>query len=197
MSTPGALNRTTDATLDPVTLNEAKRHVNVEFNRDDNLITALITAAREHAEEYTGRAFNTQTWTLELDAWPADGVIRLARSPTISVSTVKYYNSAGVQTTLVSGTDYQEALTSEPARITIEPGMTWPTVETGRLNAVEVIYVAGYGALASDVPQAIRQAMLLAIAAWYEHREELTDLALRRLPFGARALLWQKRLLSA
>lgn len=196
MSTPGALTRTTDAATEPVTLAEAKLHCRVDTSANDDLVTTLIKAARQQAEEFTGRAFITQTWKLELDAWPDSGVIELPRSPMSSLSSVKYYNTSGTKTTLVDGTDYQKDLASEPARITTEPDKTWPSLETGRLNAIEVIFVAGYGA-ASTVPQAIKQAILLTIGAWYEFREELTDLPLRKLPLGARALLWQKRLLSA
>lgn len=196
MSTPGALTRTSDAATEPVSRDEAKAHLRVTATDEHDLIDALIVAARQQAEEFTGRAFITQTWKLELDAWPDSGVIELPRSPISSLSSVKYYNTSGTLTTLVDGTDYQKDITSEPARITTEPDKTWPSLETGRLNAIEIIFVAGYGA-ASTVPQSIKQAILLTIGAWYEHREELTDLPLRRLPFGARALLWQKRLLSA
>jgi len=59
---------------EPVTLTEAKNHLRVDLSDDDSLISALIVAAREHAEAITRRAFITQTLKLSLDAFPATTV---------------------------------------------------------------------------------------------------------------------------
>ena len=48
--------------------------------------------------------------------------------------------------------------------------LAWPT--PGRAaNGIEIAFVAGYGAAAADVPAPIRQAILLLVAHWHEHRE--------------------------
>ena len=42
---------------EPITLAEAKSHLRVTFEDDDSYITALITAARQYAENYQNRVY--------------------------------------------------------------------------------------------------------------------------------------------
>lgn len=186
---PSALNRTADATVEPLTLAQAKLHLRVTHDADNDLITALIKAARQVAENRLRVSFLTQTWTLELDAWPAGGVIELRNGPVQSVTTLKYYDVDGVQQTLTSGTDYQMDLTSRPARVAVEPGTTWPSVETGRQHPIEVIYTAGYGDASSDLDTAIPRGLLLILADLYLNREDSAPTQLYQVPHAAWAVL--------
>ena len=56
-------------------------------------------------------------------------------------------------------------------------------------EAVRVVYTAGYGDAATDVPQAIRQAILLLVGAWYGQRESISPETVREVPFAVTALL--------
>ena len=49
---------------EPVTLNEVKAWLKVDFATDDSLITDLIKAVREHVEQFTGRSFVASTIVL-------------------------------------------------------------------------------------------------------------------------------------
>jgi hypothetical protein len=55
---------------EPITLAEAKLHVRQDGTADDDLITALIVAARRSCETRLRQALVTQTWDLYLDAFP-------------------------------------------------------------------------------------------------------------------------------
>lgn len=192
-----ALNRTTDATSEPITTAEAKKHLNVTdaFTEDDDYIDLLVEVARIWVEDYCSVALINQTWNMKLDAWPSDGVICLYPTPLASVSSVKYEDTAGDTQTLVSGTDYQTDLVSVPGRILTEPDVTWPTLESGRLNAIEVIFVAGYGATAASVPIDFTHAIKLLVGHWYEHREEASDgKPPQSIPMGVKALLSHHRI---
>ena len=58
-----------------------------------------------------------------------------------------------------------------------------------RIDAVECKYTVGYGA-ASDVPDAIKQAILLTIGNWYENRMSvITGKTTTEMPMSAKWLL--------
>lgn len=151
-----------------VTLAEAKAHLRVDASDEDTLITSLITAATETAEQITGRAIMPQTWQMWADTF--DDEIELTRVPVASVTSVSYVDDAGATTTLTSGTHYR-LITDDfsPARIVPAYGYTWP-VPRVMDDAVTVVYVAGY-ANAAAVPQPIKNWILLAIGTMYENRE--------------------------
>jgi uncharacterized phiE125 gp8 family phage protein len=46
----------------------------------------------------------------------------------------------------------------------------WPRPGLSALG-IEIAFTAGYGNVASAVPAPLRQALLLLVAHWYEHRE--------------------------
>jgi len=193
--------RTVDPTVEPVTLAEAKAHLNVTDSTDDTLIGALIQAAREHAEIFTARAFVAQTWKLLMDDFP-EWELRLSKPPLISVVSVKYYDTDNTQQTLVEGVDFTVDKNSEPGWIV--PGSSgWPGVYSDGINGVEVVYTAGYedsGAsptvLADKVPQSIKQAILLQVGHLYEHREAVSDFQVHDVPMAYKSLLHVYRMLN-
>lgn len=173
----------TPPAIEPVTLSDAKLHLKVDTTDDDALITALITAARARAEWHTGRAFITQSWTLWLDAWPgvmADGNLPPALSPTppvpisiplpplISVSAITSY-AMDDSATVMSTSLYQVDNASAPARVALKIGVA-PPVNLRGMNAIAISFSAGYGANASDVPDAIKRAILMIVADLYANR---------------------------
>ena len=151
---------------EPIMLNEAKLHLRVDVTDDDTLITGLIVAARQSAEQITGRALMQQTWELALDRFECE--IRLQMPPLQSVTSIKYLDQDGVQQTL-STSDYLVDDYREPARIVPAYGKCWPSTRC-QANAVLVRFIAGY-ANAGVVPQEIKQWMLLMIGSMYENRE--------------------------
>lgn len=81
-----ALKLITAATALAVSLVEAKEHLRVTESTEDTLITAMITAATEVAEQITGRAIMPQTWELTLDAFP--DAFELTRIPAASITSL-------------------------------------------------------------------------------------------------------------
>jgi uncharacterized phiE125 gp8 family phage protein len=165
----------TAPTSEPVTLLEAKMHCRViadpqdaAAHPEDAYLTALIVAARQAAEQMTGRALMTQTLEIALDEFPDE--ILLPRSPVASVTSVKYLDLSGVLQTL-SSDDYVFDDYSTPPRIYADYHICWPAVRDQR-NSVLVRYVAGY-ASAALVPQEIKSWMLLRIGMLYENRESV------------------------
>jgi hypothetical protein len=56
----------------PLTLEEVKLAHRIDGATEDSYITALIQAATDYCEAYTGLSFVTQTRTATMAAWPAD-----------------------------------------------------------------------------------------------------------------------------
>lgn len=158
----------TPPAAEPLTYAEAAGHLRVETPTDETYITSLVVAARQWAERYLGRALVTQTWERVLDRFPC-GAIVLGMGRLASVTSVTYLDAAGASQTLGTSA-YQVDDVSEPGRVLQAPSTYWPSTEAGRVNAVRVRFVAGYGA-ASAVPVPIKAAMLLLVGHLYEHRE--------------------------
>ncbi len=169
---------TSGPAIEPVTLAEAKAHLRVDASDEDTLIASLITSARIHIEAVLGRALITQSWSLFLDAWPPERMVELARVPVQSVDEVRVYDGDGAAV-ILDATSYVVDTVSEPARLVARAAAAWP--QPGQAaNGIEIRFTAGYGAAASDVPQPLRQAILLLVAHWFETREPVA--------MGARAM---------
>lgn len=158
--------------VEPVTLAEAKLHLRGPDSLDDELVSALIVAAREFVEFYTARSFVQRTSRADL-FWFAD-VFILPGRPIASVTNIKYYNTASpnVLTTLDSGV---YSLVNDIIRR--NEGETFEST-ANRADAVQITFVSGYAPNsaspidhAANVPQAVKQAMLLIIGDLYENRE--------------------------
>lgn len=175
---------------EPVSIEEAKLHLRVGTDADDDLISALIVAARETAEGFQNRSFITQTLKEVLDHFPRTPH-RLPRPPVSVVTSIVYTDSDGEEGTVDAGSYFLDAVSG---RLVLNYGYSWPSVTLRPAAGVAITYTAGYGA-AEDVPARVKQAMLLMIGHWYEHREQvITGTIVAELPMAAKALLWQERI---
>lgn len=174
----------TPPAAEPLTLAEAKQHLNVTITNDDGYIASLITAVRTHLDGKDGilwRALATQTWELVLDKFPDDILVPLP--PLQSVQSITYIDDAGVDRNLATD-QYTVDTVSEPGWVVAGPN-GWPA--TGNyINAVTVRFIAGY----ETVPQPIKAAMLLMIGHFYENREDVvTGVTVTQLPNASEMLL--------
>ena len=127
----------TAPTVEPVTLAEAKAHVNAEEHHDDDdYIQTLITVAREWCENFTRRAFNTQTWDVFLDRFPSAGdVIELPLGKLQSVTDTGFtYVDTDGNTTQVSTAVYTVDTDSEPGRVYLAYNQSWPSIRDSRVR---------------------------------------------------------------
>jgi len=153
---------------EPISVAEAKAHLRIDADDEDALIASLIVAGRTLIERNLGLALVTQGWSYFLDHWPERGCISLPLTPVQAVSAVTVYDEDGGASVL-DASSYAVDVLSAPARLTLTSAT--PSVGTRLFNAFEVAFTAGYGDAASDVPQPVRQAVLLLVAHWFEHRE--------------------------
>ncbi len=181
-----SLTETIAPTVEPVTVQQAKQHVRVDKDDEDTKITDLITWARRTVEREVGVALVNTTFRMDLEYFPFE--IVLPRPPLSSVTQVQYIDADGTTQTL-GASIYQADTASQPGRIREADGQSWPT--TGNYyRPVQVTYVAGHGAAASNVPQEYKTAMYLLIDNMYEHRGPVvTGTIASELPLSLRWIL--------
>ncbi len=170
---------------EPVSLDEAKLHLRVDFNDDDGLIQMLISSARQAAETITNRQFITARWRMILDSFPGPSLmgvlagqpftlpghaILIPKSPVQSVVAINYLDMASVQQTMPAA-NYTVDAACEPARITPIFGQIWP-IPLPQISAVSVTFDVGYGD-ASAVPEGIKSWIKMRVASLYTYREEV------------------------
>ena len=176
-----------------VTLNDAKRHLNVSSTNDDALITEQIKSAATMLENRTQRCFVTQTRVLKMDdfcdkRYVHNRRIYPPRSPLKSVSSVVYLDSNGVSTTMPSS-DYVVSTGDQPGFIAEAYNATWPSVYP-QANSVTITYVAGHSTVSSGVPSNCKQAVRMLTGHWYRNREAvITGVMSKEIELSVDALL--------
>lgn len=151
---------------EPVTLAEVRAFMRLDDTSEDMLVTALITAARATLEAETRRAFVTQQWRLVFDRFP-DCTIVLPLAPVSAVSAISLL-ARTVPDEALDVALYELDLGGEPPRIWKADGAAWPKAKR-RAAGIAVDFTAGYGGAAA-VPQALKQAVLMLVAHWFETR---------------------------
>lgn len=181
-------------TDEPVMLEYARKHLVVDIDDDetDAEIMRVVASARRWTENYLNRALMTQTWDLYLDEFPNEDYIELPFPPLQSVTWVKYKAASTGVLTVMAAADYVVDIVSEPGRVALAYGESWESTYD-EIQAVQVRFVCGYG-LGEDVPEDIRQAIMMKAASMYEHRgDEIVDPGIDR---AAKALLWPYRMVT-
>lgn len=180
----------TPPSVEPVTAAEAKAHLRVDFSDDDAMISAIIGAAVAHLDGWTGllgRCMVNQVWRQDFCYWPVSGCLRLP-FPDVSNVVVKYSDTDNVEQT-VSATLYDVLEDERSAFVRLKDTFTSPSLYDDRVDAVRVTFTAGYGAAGSNVPAALRSAVLLLVGHFYQHREAVTGGQRAELPLGVAALI--------
>ncbi|MEN7549314.1 phage head-tail connector protein [Rapidithrix thailandica] len=153
---------------EPLSLEEAKAQLRIEdiFTVEDALIGSLITTGRQQVENYCEISLIETTWKAYYDTFPE--VIELPKGKVLSLVEIKYFDEDN-QETILPASAIDQDLNSRPALLRAVD--SWPATYE-RMNAVEVTFTAGFGANASDIPEAIKQAIKLFVGAGYAHRED-------------------------
>jgi uncharacterized phiE125 gp8 family phage protein len=184
----------TPPAVEPVTLAEAKAYLRVEHDDDDDVIAALVAGARMHVEAQTRRALITQTWRLARDIWPPDGRLAVVPVPLNAVAAARIYDEDGAPQAI----DTQAFTIDKGAAPAIVAFAPWSLPGPGRAVAgIELDVEVGYGDAGTDVPQALRQAIKLLVAHWYENRGLIAvGHTVAVLPASVAALIAPYRVLS-
>lgn len=176
-----------------LTLAEAKAHLRVTTDSDDDLITGHIKAATRFLEMRFNNAFVSQTRVLKADDFDDRRYVRGRRIyppiyPLRSVSSIAYLTSTGGSTTLPTS-DYVVSTGDQPGYIAEAYNATWPSVYP-QPNSVTVTYVCGHSTSAANVPEEIKQALRMLVAHYYRNAEAAMEGPVsKEIAYGVDALL--------
>lgn len=180
----------------PVTVAEAKAHLNVEHAADDTLILAYIETAVQLAQHLTDRQLVEAEYELVLDGFPRDpvlsqlagrpiGLIEFPKPPLLTVESIKYLDQDGVQQTLAS-TEYEVDSDGLVGRVYPAYGKCWP-VTRAMPNAVRLRFTCGWAMEYDETtsppasppvwtgPEAIKTWIKVRVATLYAQRESLVQ----------------------
>jgi uncharacterized phiE125 gp8 family phage protein len=148
-------------TLEPITLDEAKRQARITDTSSDAVLESYIATAREAAEAYMNRGILTQTVKAVFDDFANVMPLPLA-APLQSISHVKYYDNDGVIQTLAASV-YDTDTVVRPGAVCLKVGQSWPALQGDRRNGrVEITYLVGW-ATAALVPEQIKQGIRMYV----------------------------------
>lgn len=159
---------------EPVSLEDAKAHLRITHDADDDAIAALIKTARQICEEHTGLALITRDCRLYLDQWPKHA-LSLPKPPLVHVAAIHVYDADGdaVEFPAVS---YAVDTVGRPGRIEITGT---PPRAAQPLNGIEIAFSAGFGDSEDDVPSSLREGIKRLVAHLYMNRGDAPETAIR------------------
>jgi len=180
---------TTKPSIQPVTLDEVKASLRITNTAEDALLTQYIEDATLYAEDFMGRKLINQTITSYYSTWnelqtlhwngvkvgsinhlSGGGSVDLQYAPAISITTVHLIDTDNSETLYASSNYYLDNFDNDvKPSIVLNEGASI----TGNLrakNSIKVVWQAGYGTLATDVPSVIRRGILTLIGGLYSNR---------------------------
>lgn len=159
-------NRTVAPNVAIITLDQVKKTLNILHVDDDDKINALILAAETHLDAYSGvigRCLINQTWTQDFSCFSRGMVLPF---PDVSSVSFTYLDGDGVQQDLMETLKIVEG--ESRSIVTFSDQVSFPAVQSGVATPITATLIAGYGAVADDVPAPIREAAKMLVAYWYE-----------------------------
>ena len=171
-----SINVITQPTAEPLSLAQAKEHLRITFDNDDDYITDLIVMARKLLEDKAHRQFITATLVQTMDNFPYPLGIGMPQDPVAAYGpgpgypnrlqpnswlkdfaivlerpplqsvTSITYIDPNGNQQTLSSSQYVVDAQSEPGRILPAYGTYWPPTLT-QINSVSVNFVAGYPAI--------------------------------------------------
>lgn len=164
----------------PVSLSLALQHLR-EPQDEATYLQPVLSAATGFVSEKSGRTLGAETW--EIAVSQASGDIELPKSPVQSVTSISYYDAAGVAQT-VPVADYYLFKDGDRARLRPKDGKSWPPLQD-RDDALTIRFVAGY----TTLPAELQHAILMMTAHFYQNRSSVEAANMIEVPMSVEALV--------
>lgn len=151
-SIEGPIELVTPAAGQVMHVDEIKQWCRIETTADDAVVAGLLERATRICEhEINGhRQFATATFDLPIAGWWFD-VLKLPRPPLRAVTSVTYYDTAGVAQVLDATTYLARTPWRQPGTLERAPNKSWPSFQGDRRLPITIRFLAGYVTLITAV----------------------------------------------
>ncbi len=177
-------------TADPVSIYDVKSSARIDVDDEDILIDEIIGRATKAVEEMSGRYLMAQTWDFKLYGLTGDEKVRLPGAPVQSIDSISYQDENDATQTLTVG-DFYIFSDDDCAYVQPKGGTQWPNTYD-RPDALTISYVAGYSDK-YDVPEELRQAIILLATHMYEYRAPVMEKKSYEMPYAVESLVGLQR----
>lgn len=207
---------TTPAAALAVSLDDVKLQLHITDDLQNDILTIYINAATIYAEKLTRRDFINRSYTTFRDAFPGVGEgyyqfgdipisgnvsvlggnvgFELRKSALRSITTIKHL----VNDLLVTVADsvYYNTVEEDYSEVLTKADQEWPDNTDARLQAIEIVFVAGFGAADTDMPKWVTLGIMQHVANLFYNRGDCSCEAdiKNNLPPAARMLYMQNRI---
>ena len=161
---------TNDPLVSPVFSSELANYA--KLDSDDPMIDTVLLSATSAVFSFLKQDLMTRTWTITYRDWPSVGApyykqIYRSNYHMRHLIELPYTNLVGVDSVLLAGEATTDYLVNSGKPYALE----FDNFYTGNddLNAIEITYKAGFGTSTADVPQPIRNAIMMAAGYIYAH----------------------------
>lgn len=182
--------RTTEPSAEPVSLDEAKAHLRiVDYADDDDYVSDIIAAARRAIEDATGRTLIDTEFTQHVRGWCP--WIDLIRGQAHTAEAITYDADDGTEQTVDPALYELRAYGDGRAEVVFSDDFEEPNLrDMPRVDRVRIRFTAGYGDAPGSVPEPLRRAALFWVAHLYEDRTPVgVNVNLTRMPFAIESLI--------
>ncbi|WP_445774218.1 head-tail connector protein [Shewanella sp.] len=155
--------------ISPVSVSKVEQHLRISDESERDHLESLIQAATDYVEQYCNIKIMTTHIAIELNT-KANQPIQLLFGDLKSILSVY------VDDVLLDNSEYRVSYIKNSI------------VFNNSYSNTVINFVVGTDDV-NEVPPAIKQAILLIIGTFYEHREQQTELNLKEIPFGVENLL--------
>lgn len=181
-----------DGSEEPVSVEEAVLACRIDSDEADSLLARYIAAARQNAEQITGRRYRACRLLEELTDWPSER-IHVYRPTSVVVK----YRSAAVPGTwsTLDASVYLWTNNGNGLLVSLAPGQSWPELAPAAWGVRVQVEIEAGPASAGEVPECVVLYILQSVAASFDQPGALVDSRLQANPLHERHLdserLWR------
>ena len=158
----------TEPSTEPVLPSEVADFLRIDYGDHDVMLANYTKEARQTLEDgFLWKALITQTCVDKFDEFDE---MELHYQPVSAITSIGYTDTNGDAQTLSSNV-YELGDNRGVGYVRLKYGQTWPSTRSHE-DVITVTYSAGYGAAANNVPEAIRQGIILYAGHLYDNPQD-------------------------